>query len=74
MRTAVRRDLVLAEAIIEGGLEDLDFLARNLGALDAANQFFGLAAEHAAADEFDPTTIRVLLHELITYHEREFVS
>jgi hypothetical protein len=42
---------------IDGGLEDLDALPRNLRPAQAPDQLFALAAEHAADDNFNPAGI-----------------
>jgi hypothetical protein len=42
-----------AEAVINVGLEDLHWLSGYSGAAHAADEFFGLTTEHAAADDFD---------------------
>ena len=54
LHLAVRDDLVLAVAVVDGGLEDLDLLPRNLRAPQPPDQLLALAAEHAAGDDFDP--------------------
>ena len=51
---AVRDDVVVGVAGVDGGLEDLDTLAGDLGAAQPADELFALAAEHAADDDFDP--------------------
>src|ERR1041385_5690045 len=50
---AVRHDRVLRVAVVDRGLEDLDALAGDLCAAQAADQLLGLAAVHAADDDFD---------------------
>src|SRR5262245_61769519 len=51
---AVGDDVVPGVAVIDHRLEDLDPLAGDLGAPEAADQLLGLAAVHAANDDFDP--------------------
>src|SRR4051812_20375321 len=53
----VRDDVVLGIALVDAGFEDLDALPRNLGTTQPADEFFTLAAEHGAADYFDPSQI-----------------
>src|SRR6516225_1760247 len=48
---AVRDDVVAGVAVVDHRLEDLDALARDLGASQAADQLLGLAAVHAADDD-----------------------
>ena len=48
-------------AVVNLGLENLYILPGNLGTAHAANQLLGFAAEHTAADQFDPTPFG--LHE-----------
>ena len=43
---AVRGDTLETVAVVDERLEDLDFAAGDLGAADAAEKFFGFAAEH----------------------------
>src|SRR5262249_42051064 len=50
---AVRDDGVLRVAVVDHRLEDLDPLAGDLGAAQAADQLLGLAAVHAADDHLD---------------------
>ena len=42
------------EPLVERRLEDLHFLAGNLGAAQPADELFALAAEHAAGNDFNP--------------------
>src|SRR4051812_43520144 len=51
----VRDDVVVSIALVDAGLEDLDTLTRDLGAAQAADEFFALAAEHRTANHFDPS-------------------
>ena len=53
----MRDDFVGGVALINGGLEDLDALARNFRAAQAADQFLALAGKHGADDDFDPAHI-----------------
>ena len=46
------------EAVVDGGLEDRDLLAGDLGAAQAADQLLRLAAVHAADDDLDPAGVR----------------
>src|SRR4029078_1022791 len=54
LHRAVRGDVIVAVAVVELGLEDLDLALGDLGAAQAADQLFALAAEHAAGDDFNP--------------------
>jgi hypothetical protein len=56
---AVADDVILAEAVIQPGLEDLHALLCNLGSPKSADQFLALSTEHAAADHFDRTEVMV---------------
>ena len=49
----VRDDIFAAVADVDGGFEDNDVLAGNLGSLHATDQFFGLAREHRSAYNLD---------------------
>jgi len=49
----VRAHLIDGVTIVDGRLEHLYLLARDHRAPQPANQLFALAAEHAAADDFD---------------------
>ena len=40
-------------AVVDGRLEDGDFLVRELGPAEPADQLLGLAGEHRTADDFD---------------------
>ena len=51
---AVRDDVIVAVAIVDERLEDLDSLAGDLRAAQAADQLLALAAEHAAGDDLNP--------------------
>ncbi len=61
---AVRHDVIFAEAVVDERLEDLDLLAGDLRAAQAADQLFALAAEHAAGDDFDPAVLRLLADDV----------
>ena len=50
-------DLVGCVSLVNLGLEDLHALAGDLGAAQAPDQFFALAAEHGSADYFNPAKI-----------------
>ena len=54
----MRHDVIGRVAGIDGGLEDLHALPRDLRAAQAADQLFALAAEHAADDDFNPARRR----------------
>jgi hypothetical protein len=54
----VRDDVPFAVAIVDERLENLDFLACDLGPTQAPDQFFALAAEHAAGNHFNPAVVR----------------
>ena len=56
-QTGVRNDFVGGVALVNGGLEDLDALTRNLRAAQAADQFLALAGKHGSDDDFDPTHV-----------------
>src|SRR5262249_40443966 len=43
--------------VVDERLEDLDLLARDLRAPQAANELLALAAEHRAGDDLDPAVI-----------------
>ena len=51
---AVRDDVIVAVAIVDERLEDLDVLAGDLRAAQPPDQLLALAAEHAAGDDLDP--------------------
>ena len=53
----VGNNVVFAVAGIDFRLEDGHLLAGDGGALETADQLFRLAAEHAAADHFDPSDV-----------------
>jgi hypothetical protein len=55
--TVVGSDLDRVIAVVNTGLEDLDDLAGDYGSFNPANEFFGFAAKHAAADNFNPTAL-----------------
>jgi hypothetical protein len=44
---------------VDDRLEDLYFLAGNLGAAQSADELLALAAEHAADDDFEPALARL---------------
>ncbi len=44
-------------AVVNDGFEDLDFLASDGGAAQAADEFVGFAAEHGADDDFDGAVV-----------------
>src|SRR5947209_13339078 len=50
-------NLVRGVSLVNLRLENLDALARNLSAAQAANQLFTFAAEHRPADHFNPAKI-----------------
>src|SRR5713226_6945857 len=53
----MRHDFVGGVAFVDGRLEDLHALARDLRAAQAADQFLALAGKHRADDDFDPAHI-----------------
>ena len=53
----MRHDFVGSIARVDGGLENLHALARDFRAAETADQFFALAGEHWADDDFDPAHI-----------------
>src|SRR5262249_6091042 len=63
---AVRDDVIVAEPVVDDGLEDLDLLARDLGAAEAADELLALAAEHAAGHDLDPALARRLPRDVHT--------
>ena len=46
-------DIEVRITLIDGRLENLDFLLGELGAFEPADQFFRLARKHGAADYLD---------------------
>jgi hypothetical protein len=56
--------VVVPVPAVDGRLEDLDFLARDLGAAQPADQLFALPAEHAANDDFDPPLIGLMTYDV----------
>jgi hypothetical protein len=67
LHLAVRRDVVVAVAIVDGRLENLHLLPGNLRAAHATDQLLALAAEHAAGDDLDPagSFARGVLHDRV---------
>jgi len=61
---AVRDDVIVGVPGVDGRLEDLDFLASELGAAQPADQLFALPAEHAANDDFDPALIGLMPNDV----------
>ena len=57
----VRDDFDVGIPVVDGGLEDDDLLLGELGAFEAAEEFFGLAGEHGAADHLDAAGFFVIL-------------
>lgn len=53
-RVTVRNEMRRTEACIDSGLEDGHLLACDFCTSQPADELFGLAAEHAAGDDFDP--------------------
>jgi len=51
-----------AVPIVQVGLEHLNPAARDEGSAHTAQQFLGLAAEHHARDDFDPSVLRTMVH------------
>jgi hypothetical protein len=56
-QAGMRDDLVGGVAFINGGLEDLHALARNLCTAQPANKLFALAGKHRTDNDFDPAHI-----------------
>ena len=50
---AMGDDVLLAVALVDEGLKNLNSLPRDLCPTQAADELFALAAEHAARDHFD---------------------
>lgn len=48
--------------LVEVRFEDLAFLLCERGAPNTPHQLFGLAAEHHAANNFDPTASSCVIH------------
>src|SRR5207248_1986643 len=68
---AVRHDVVVAIAIVDEWLEDLDLLPRDLRPAQAPNQLLALAAEHAAGDDLDPAGAAIARNrELVSWRVR----
>src|SRR6266850_698311 len=61
---AMADDVVFVVTRVELRFENLHALPGNLRPAEPANQLLALAAEHAAADHFDPTEISVVLELL----------
>ena len=57
----VRDHLDVGVAFVDDGFEDGDLLVGELGAAQAADQFFGLAGEHGTADDLDAAGFFVIL-------------
>jgi hypothetical protein len=62
--------VIFAESIIQPGFENLDALPCDLRPAQAADQFLAFSAEHAAADDFDPTKIYALMVQLLAHKGR----
>jgi hypothetical protein len=45
--------MIFAVAIVDARLKNLDLEFADLGTFETAHEFFGFAAEHTAADDFD---------------------
>ena len=52
-----------AVAFVEMRLENLDGLFCERGTANATHELFGLAAEHHAADNFDPAAFSCVIHD-----------
>ena len=52
--------VIVAEALVDGRLEDLHLLPRYLRTAQPPDQLLALAAEHAAGDDLDPAVMRCL--------------
>ena len=48
-------------SVVYGRLEDGDFLVGELGAAEPADELFGLAGEHGAADDLDAAGFSMIL-------------
>jgi hypothetical protein len=62
LQPIVRSDGFVRVAEINSGFEDLDFLPGDLCPAQTADEFLSFTAEHAAANDFNPSTARVLTH------------
>jgi hypothetical protein len=60
-------DMVFAETIVYLRLEDLNTLSGDLCAAKPAYEFLAFAAEHAAANHFDPPQIHALMLQLFAH-------
>jgi hypothetical protein len=56
--------VVLAEAVIKDGLEDLHLLPRDLHPTETADQLLALSAEHAARNHLYPAVFRRFPHDV----------
>jgi hypothetical protein len=63
----VADDVIFGVTIVQLSFEDLDALPSNLRASQAPNELLALAAEHAAADDFDPAKIPALKLKLLCH-------
>ena len=64
--TVVMRDhMVFRVTIVHLGFEDHHTLTRDLGPPQTADQLFGLAREHATANDLDPTSLHLGIDSLL---------
>jgi hypothetical protein len=56
--------MIFAVTSIQARLENLNTLPGDLSPAQSSNQFLTLAAEHAAANDFDPSDVSVLMQLL----------
>jgi hypothetical protein len=61
-KTVVGSNRGLTVPSINAVLEDLNLLSGNLGAAKTTEQLLSFAAEHAATDDFNPTTAGLTIH------------
>jgi hypothetical protein len=54
---AVRDDVIVAVAVVDERLEDLDLLPGDLRAAQPPDQLLAFSAEHAAGDDLDPASM-----------------
>jgi hypothetical protein len=69
VETVVGGDTFYTIAVVESGFEDLDLLSGNFCSTQPADQLLGLAAKHAAANDFQ-ASFAVLCHESFLLNER----
>src|SRR6185503_1647816 len=69
---AVRRDVVLAVAVVDPRLEDLHLALGNLRPAQPADQFLALAAEHAPGNDLDPSAAGSMLNVHLLLRSSKF--